>query len=361
MNKKILLCLAVSIASLSFHSQAESSFFSLDANADFKRFSISVGGLHVMPQGKAQAPKITTAVKEGEVAKNGDITLSTVYENLDPSVDQRGLESALRVLGILTGGSLPGALSGSSVVNGISSWTMDGAGMEAEDVTTLGILINYYFNDNISLETKLGIPPKVDIKGVGNITAPFTAVATPNLVGLPLEFLNIKLKNDLQISNLEGHGKVAEARAWTPMWELQYHFGQSGVNKFRPYLGLGLMVAYFNELELTPGLEKDLISAGHKIANMKTGEGGAALAGKLSSANPVIDIDADISFAPIATLGFTYDLNPNWFAVSSISYAHLTGKTTIQVNDAKLGTLFASDVKLQINPIIGYAGIGYRF
>lgn len=361
MNKKNLFCLATSIALLSFHSQADSSLFSLEKSPDFKKFSISVGALHVMPQGKAQAPKITTAVKEGEIARNGDITLSTVYENLDPSVDQKALESALKVLGFLTGGTLPAAVSGSSKVNDISGWTMNGAGMEAEDVTTLGILINYHFNDHLSFESKLGIPPKVDIKGVGNITAPFTAVATPAIAGLPLKFLNIQLKNDLQITNLGAHGKVAEARAWTPMWEMQYHFGQTGVNKFRPYLGVGLMVAYFNELELTPGLKADLIKAGHKIANMKTGEGGAALAGKLSSAKPSIDMEADLSFAPIATVGFTYDLTPNWFAVSSISYAHLTGKTTIEVNDAKLGTLFASDVKLQINPIIGYAGIGYRF
>lgn len=175
MNKKNLFCLATSIALLSFHSQADSSLFSLEKSPDFKKFSISVGALHVMPQGKAQAPKITTAVKEGEIARNGDITLSTVYENLDPSVDQKALESALKVLGFLTGGTLPAAVSGSSKVNDISGWTMNGAGMEAEDVTTLGILINYHFNDHLSFESKLGIPPKVDIKGVGNITAPFTA------------------------------------------------------------------------------------------------------------------------------------------------------------------------------------------
>lgn len=365
MKKIAFLCCVTSFTLFTTSSFAETSIFRLDRSADFKRYSLSIGALHVMPQGKAQAPKIKSAIKEGEVAKNGDIQVENVFENLDPAKEQQGVELLLKIVDAF-GGTLGEGLSGTSKINGIESWTMHGAGMEADDVTTLGMMFNYHINDNLSFESKLGVPPKVDINGIGNITAPFTATATPSLqvsdkLNIPIPGLEIALKNDLQITNLGAHGKVAEARAWTPMWEMQYHFGKSGVNKFRPYVGLGVMLAYFNELEVVPGLEKDLIDAGHMIANIKNGKGGDALAKKPSSANPKVELEADLAVAPIATLGFTYDFNKNWFAVSSISYAHLTGKTTIEVNDDQLGTLFSSDVKLEINPIISYAGIGYRF
>lgn len=109
------------------------------------------------------------------------------------------------------------------------------------------------------------------------------------------------------------------------------------------------------------GLEKDLINAGHKIANIKNGEAGKALDGLPSTANPKVKLEASDAFAPVATAGFTYDFNDRWFAVGSVSYAHLTGETTITVKDDKLGELVNAKSDIEINPILGYAGVGYRF
>ncbi|WP_322853016.1 OmpW family outer membrane protein, partial [Acinetobacter baumannii] len=67
------------------------------------------------------------------------------------------------------------------------------------------------------------------------------------------------------------------------------------------------------------------------------------------------------AIAPVATLGFTYDFNDKWYAVGSVSYAHLKTDTTITVNDAKYGELINAKADIEINPILGYAGIGYRF
>ncbi len=93
----------------------------------------------------------------------------------------------------------------------------------------LGIMTNYFFTDNVSFEMKAGIPPKVDLQGKGKIYAPFSAVATPQIGNLPLEFLNIDLKNDIFTTDLEAHGPAASARAWTPAFEFQYHFGKTEV------------------------------------------------------------------------------------------------------------------------------------
>ncbi|NHB57806.1 OmpW family protein [Acinetobacter sp. 194] len=359
--KKTLLCLATTLALVPSLSQAKSPYFSLQDGENFKRFSVSVGALYVKPTGNAQAININTSVKNGESAKNGDIQVDTVLNNLDPSVNQGLLSLALQGVGLFTGGNLPSSLSGSSKINGLQSWTAEGTGLEADDVTTLGIMTNYFFTDNISLEVKAGIPPKVDISGKGKISAPFSATATPEIANFPLEFLNIDLKNNIPITDLGGYGKVAEARAWTPAFEVQYHFGKTGVNKFRPYLGVGLMYAYFNDLEMNSGLKNDLIKAGHMIANIKDGKAGAALERETSSANPKVKLEASDAFAPVATAGFTYDFNDRWFAVGSISYAHLKGETTITVKDAQLGELIKAKSDIEINPILGYAGVGFRF
>ncbi|MEK5757714.1 OmpW/AlkL family protein [Acinetobacter variabilis] len=358
--KTIMVCMA-GLATLPLLAHAESPYFSLQDGDGFKRFSVSVGALHVMPQGKAQPFQVNTAVKNGEVARNGTIQVDTVLNNLNSNVDQEGLAAALEFLGFFTGGELGSGLSGSSRIQGLEEWNNPGTGLEADDVTTLGILSNYFFTDHVSLEMKAGIPPKVDLQGKGKIYAPFAAIATPQIGSLPLEFLNIDLQNDIFITDLEAHGPAASARAWTPAFELQYHFGKTGVNKFRPYVGLGIMYAYFNELEINPRTEQDLIAAGHMIANIKEGNAGASLEGKPSNANPTVDLEATDAFAPIATVGFTYDFNERWFAVGSVSYAHLKNETTITVSDDNLGELITSEADIEVNPILAYAGFGMRF
>ena len=121
------------------------------------------------------------------------------------------------------------------------------------------------------------------------------------------------------------------------------------------------MYAYFNELEINPRTEQDLIAAGHMIANIKEGKAGASLEGTPSAANPKVELDATDAFAPVASVGFTYDFNEKWFAVGSVSYAHLKNKTTITVTDAKHGELIHSKADIEVNPIIAYAGFGMRF
>ena len=98
------------------------------------------------------------------------------------------------------------------------------------------------------------------------------------------------------------------------------------------------------------------------IQNIHDGQAGAALDGKKSSANPVVDVDADDAIAPIVTAGFTYDITPNWYTVASVSYAKLNNKATINVFDRNTNKqLIHATTKMDIDPIITYLGVGYRF
>ncbi len=222
---------------------------------------------------------------------------------------------------------------------------------------TLGLVFNYFLSNHVSVELIGGIPPKVDLKGVGNITAPLHAKASA-AGGL----INFDLYKDLQITDLDSYGQTASVRAWTPATTLQYHFGQSGVNKFRPYLGLGVMYAWFDDIKLNKNVEADLIAAGHQIQNVLDDKAGAALSGEASSGNPYVKVKAEPTLAPFATAGFTYDFNDRWFSTASVSYTALSNKAKISVmSDKDQSQLIGAETTVDINPVISYLGIGYRF
>lgn len=332
---------------------AESDLFSLQDGDGFKRFALSAGWLHVMPQGKANPVNINTSIAENTSAKVGEVKASTVLNNLkNGKTDNKILEAALKVFG---DNNVPAILTGTADVRGLSQWTSAGTGLEADDVDTLGLMFNYYFTDNVSLQVIGGVPPKVDLKGKGQIYAPFEATGHTALG-------NVELKNDLLITDLAREDSTASARAWTPAIELQYQFGKTGVNKFRPYIGAGLMYAYFNDIELNKGVESDLVTAGHMIQNIHDGKAGAALERQTSSANPRVNVDATDAFAPIVSAGLTYDFKPNWFATASVSYAKLNNEATIDVIDSNTGKqLINAKTKIDIDPLISYLGVGYRF
>ncbi|MBK0062084.1 MULTISPECIES: OmpW/AlkL family protein [unclassified Acinetobacter] len=374
--KIITLCkqslLAVSITST----------FGLVHADDFKRFSVSAGWLHVMPQGKANPFDISTSVPSGTNVAVGEISIPAFLGALDPDASfkdgdgytntkfflnevfkkEGDASSVGELLGFVDeNGNVNAETSGVATINGIDHWQNEGSGLEADDVDTLGLTFNYYLNENVSLQFIGGIPPKVDINGKGFIKAPLTGSAKAG--GLAGQILpDIALKQDIPITNLDAYGKAASVRAWTPALEAQYQWGKAGVNKFRPYVGAGVMYAHFSDIKLNSGIRSDLEAAGHMIQNIHDGQAGAALDGKKSSANPVVDVDADDAIAPIVTAGFTYDITPNWYTVASVSYAKLNNKATINVIDSNTNReLIHSSTKMDIDPIITYLGVGYRF
>ena len=350
--------------------------------ADFKRFSVSAGWLHVMPQGKANPFDISTSVPSGTKANVGQISIPAFMSAVDPEATlpstgenakdildlvfkkpEGGGQSVGELLGFVDSeGNVTPVTSGVATINGIDHWQNEGSGLEADDVDTLGLTFNYYLNENVSLQFIGGIPPKVDINGKGFIKAPLTGSAAPGGLAGSVIGNNLGLKKDIPITNLDAYGKAATVRAWTPALEAQYQWGRAGINKFRPYVGAGVMYAHFSDIKLNSGIRSDLEAAGHMIQNIHDRQAGAALDGKKSSANPVVDVDADDAIAPIVTAGFTYDITPNWYTVASVSYAKLNNKATINVFDRNTNKqLIHATTKMDIDPIITYLGGGYRF
>ena len=88
---------------------------------------------------------------------------------------------------------------------------------------------------------------------------------------------------------------------------------------------------------MNSGIEADLIQAGHMIQNIHDNKAGAALDRKTSSADPVVKLKATDTFAPIVTLGATYDFNPNWFCCRFGFIFKMSSDAKINVIDRNTG------------------------
>ena len=349
--------------------------FAYADSTNFKRWAVSAGWMHVMPQGKANSTHVTTAVKEGgsygvgslwgadlgKYALNGDKLQNPTGKLLFDSFVRNGQRDPNYKVS-------PDLIKGArSDITGISDYTAAG-GMEAENTDTLGLTLSYFVNDNVSLELVGGIPPKVDIKGVGEIRAAalsiFNSSHLPPLAP-PNYFNGLQLLKDTLITDLAAHGTVAEVTAWTPAATVKYHFGTSGKDKFRPFVGAGIVYGHFNKLKIDGGVREDLVQAGYMIDNILNDRAGEALHGGKgsSTATPEVKVKTSDAFAPVFTAGFTYDLTERWFTTGSLSYMpNFNNVATVTVTDTSTGTqLIKSTTKIDFDPLVTYVGVGYRF
>ena len=247
------------------------------ATSDGKTFGVSAGWLHVMPQSSGQ----------GVYGKTGNSPLLGAMANLQAANPD--------------------------------------AGFEVQDADTAGLMLDYFVNDNVSLELTLGVPPEMELAGKGAI----------------------KLGNET-ILDLNQFDKAATTDAYTPTISARYHFGSIN-NKIRPYVGAGLMYAHFSNVETDSAIND------------------ALKATKLAPFNPQLGkVKVDDAVAPVAMLGIDYSINKNWYATASVSYAHLTTKAKLNVNGTNpytggSMTLISGQSDIEIKPIVTYLGLGYRF
>lgn len=354
----------LSICAISAQTVYATPYFKLSDKTDFKRYSISIGWLYAKPLGDANNIDITTTIPAGSTYTVGDVTTQNILGAIDQSTIQgqqvHTVISTIQGLGI---SSLSADLSGTVTLNQPSNWTSLNTGLEVEDINTLGIMFNYYLNDNISLELKAGIPPKVKAKGIGEIYAPVIGqVDLPPTSTALIGTNNIPISQQIYVTDLAQSKYAIDTKVWMPAIEAHYQFGVSGINKFRPYVGVGILYAYLENVKINSGIENDLILAGHRVQNILTGKAGDSLAGISSDAKPIIKISTRNTFAPVFSVGFNYDFNSNWFAVASLSYSKMDIDAKIDVNNQNNNqNLISGKVKIDVDPLISYMGIGYRF
>ena len=297
MRKLTTALLPVALLATSFATHA--------ATSDGKTIGVSAGWMHIMPQGEKQG-----------VA--GSLNLGSKISTSDPD-----------------------------------------AGFEIDDADTGAILFDYYVNDNVSLEFVGGYPPKMKIDGKGTILKSIS-LGNNTLAGPSVNLGNI--------------GEVGDVDAYTPALLAKYQFGTVN-SKFRPFVGAGIMYAHFSNFKLNGSVNPALNASMTSYLGTPSGQ---AVSGYLALTDPqvakaiaaaggnfglaVSKVDIDDAVAPIATIGADYNFNKDWFATASVTYAQLDTKATLDLYSNTLKeTALKGSTKIEINPIVTYVGIGYRF
>lgn len=204
----------------------------------------------------------------------------------------------------------------------------NGTSFSLSDADTFAFTYTYAFNDNWSAQLLGGVPPRFKLSGDGH----------SSLVG-----------------DLGSYGTLAEVRQWSPTALAIYTFGNP-TQAFRPYVGIGAAYTRFDDIEMNPALEAAFVQA------VKTRTGGAAL-------DVGVRAEADDTWDPVVTVGAQYGFAPRWYAIASVSYLPLsttaTVTTTVKQSAAPAllptGDFSRSQASMDINPIVSYLGVGYRF
>ncbi|ALH95631.1 OmpW/AlkL family protein [Acinetobacter equi] len=379
--KKLIVPITSLMLGLPTLSYADSNYFSVEDD-NFKRFSISAGWLHGSPHGKPNPVQMSTAAT-GTNYKNNNIKTNTIPNYIAKT--KEGDVARQRYKKLIDETKQPNAfytfpnnvltsdISGITQINSLENWTNPNSGFKAKDFDALGVMLNYHLTENISVALRLNSPSQVKLEGVGQINMPiegFSLLQGKSKNPRNAFFVNsdinavrsMPLNGRIPVSNLEKHQTAANMRAWLPAIEMQYQFGKAGVNKFRPYVGAGIMLSHFSGVKLDKGVEKDFIKVGHVVKNLMDQKAGAALEGATSSADPRVSMDTNSKLAPMLTLGATYDFDQNWFAVASVSYAKFNNTAEITIRDEKtFKVLGTAKTKIKMDPFMTYVGVGYRF
>jgi outer membrane protein len=182
------------------------------------------------------------------------------------------------------------------------------AGMSAQGspANTLGLTATYFLTDHIATEWVMGIPPTFRINGAGTA---------------------------------QSYGELGSAKMWSPTVLLKYYFGKANA-KFRPFVGLGATYIWFTD---------------GKISNN-------AFATQVLGGNTSVSVSKGLS--PVFNAGANYEFAKNWYAGLSVSFipAHRMLTLTTPTAATQRGTAsITSTVPAQLNPIVTYVNIGYRF
>ncbi|WP_323121901.1 OmpW/AlkL family protein [Burkholderia alba] len=178
-----------------------------------------------------------------------------------------------------------------------------GAGIDNAD--TIGLAAGYFVTDHIAAEFVAGIPPRFNLNGEGAF---------------------------------QQFGVLGHAYQWSPALLLKYYFNGADA-KFRPYVGVGATYIWFTGAKITNGAFQQGVLGGPT---------------KVETSN---------QWAPVFNAGFNYNFNKHWFAGLSVSYIPVSLLATLTTQRAtQVGTLTqVAQAKINLNPIVTYLNVGYRF
>jgi outer membrane protein len=215
-----------------------------------------------------------------------------------------------------------------------TSFTSPNTASSVSNADTLGLTISHFVTDNIAVTTVAGVPPKFKVYGSGTLQAPGPSGALGNVS------LGSSANNPL----------VKSVREWSPALLLQYYLF-SATSKFRPFVGAGVSYNWFSSIQMNPNFTTAL--------NQQLGATLAAGAGRPGPTS--VTSQSSPSWQPVFNAGMTYSLTDHWSIIGSVSYIPLSTTTVITVKAADGSTLAQSKAKIDVDPLISYVGVAYKF
>lgn len=186
--------------------------------------------------------------------------------------------------------------------------SLTGSGASVDSADTFGIAYTHFFTDNFALTLDAGVPPKFNLKGEGTL-APY--------------------------------GHLGSAKQWSPAVLAKWYFGEAE-DKWRPFVGLGVTHVWYTSVKLSPSLQT-LVTAPF------SGPGGSASA------------DLSSSWAPVANIGVTYNLDKKWSIGFSLSYIPLDTDAVITGRNAAGAVVSRHTTNLTLDPYVSFLSVGYKF
>lgn len=183
-----------------------------------------------------------------------------------------------------------------------------GSSATVGDADTLGLALTHFVTDNFALTADLGLPPKFKLDGGGS---------------------------------LAGLGQIGTAKQWSPAVIAKWYFGDRD-SQFRPFVGLGVTHVWYSGVKLSPSLQ-NAVTAPHG------GAGGSATA-NLSS-----------SWAPVANIGLTYNIDKKWSLGFSVAYIPLDTDAEIIGRNAAGTVISRHTTNLTLDPMVTFLSVGYKF
>ena len=179
-----------------------------------------------------------------------------------------------------------------------------GSGASVGSADTVGIAFTHFFTDNFAVVLDAGVPPEFKLKGEGSLAS---------------------------------LGQLGTAKQWSPAIVAKWYFGGAN-DKWRPFAGLGATRVWYSDVVLSRSLQTQVAGA--------SGSGTA----ELSS-----------SWAPVANVGVTYNIDKNWSIAASLSYIPLETHALITGRSAGGTVVSRNQTTLTLDPYVSFISVGYKF
>lgn len=183
------------------------------------------------------------------------------------------------------------------------SFAVPGSGASVGNADTLGLALTHFVTDNFALTADLGIPPKFKLDGAGTLAS---------------------------------QGQLGTAKQWSPAILAKWYFGDRN-SQLRPFVGVGVTRVWYSGVKLSRNMQ-----------TLAAGATGTATA------------DLSSSWAPVANIGLTYNIDQRWSLGFSVSYIPLETEADITGRTAGGATL-KYRTKLQLDPTVTFLSLGYKF